>query len=109
MYSCAESSLGSAWEADPRDFGGQRTNPPECRCGGKCSPHSPGFKSNRSILLPAAKSSKQTRPRTLCHQQPVVCEIAGARKAASARLLEALCDVNLLPPLRNRLNIYFRR
>src|SRR5829696_8578967 len=47
---------------------------------------------DRWILLPATKSSKQTRPRTLCHQQPVVCEIAGARKAASARLLDGLCE-----------------
>ena len=35
--------------------------------------------------------TNEVLPRTLCHQQPVVCEIAGARKAASARLLDALC------------------
>src|SRR5215207_1504847 len=37
------SVLGSAWEAAARHF--QAPRPLECRCGVKCSPHSPGFKS----------------------------------------------------------------
>src|SRR5215217_3135331 len=39
-----------------------------------------GFKSNRSILLPLRNRLNRLGPETLCHQQPVVCEIAGEKR-----------------------------
>src|SRR5215208_4392036 len=71
--------------------------------GGKCSPHFWVSTANRS----PAKSSKQT-PEMLWHQQPAGCEIAG-EKGRKRRSLDALCGAKLLPPSRNRLNIYFLR
>ena len=38
-----------------------------------------GFKSNRSILLPLRNRLNRLGSERLCHQQPVVCEIAGEK------------------------------
>src|SRR4051794_38201637 len=56
--------IGKRMGSGPTGFGRQRTGPPECRCGGKCSPLS-GFKSNRSILLPLRNRLNRLGPETL--------------------------------------------
>src|SRR5829696_9616732 len=80
-----EAALGSAWEAAARHFG-QRTRrgalaagPLDRRGAAANARRISGFKSNRSILLPLRNRLNRLGPETLCHQQPVVCEIAGEK------------------------------
>src|SRR5215207_10692402 len=80
-----EAALGSAWEAAARHFG-QRTRrgalaagPLDRRGAAVNARFISGFKSNRSILLPLRNRLNRLGPKTLWHQQPVVCEIAGEK------------------------------
>src|SRR5215204_2425092 len=62
------------WEAHGKPlhgiFGRQRTGPPECRCGGKCSPNF-RVQEHRSILLPLRNRLNRLAGLTYCLR----CEI----------------------------------
>src|SRR5829696_2093386 len=65
------------WSMNPaRSFSSRSARPQGS--GGKCSPHF-RVQEHPTILLPLRNRLNRLAPETLCHQQPVLCEIAGEK------------------------------